>query len=141
MSTDETRETAAPAHPAEIDHICPSHFNVRHVGTLRCLLVAPHPRYRHYTADPERPPAFWTWTDEDAATLGRYRVNDLVRYVGNDTRWAGQEGRVLSTNYDRRVPLVVGLPGGPPGIGICFTDQNVELVSRPTQAPAGGGAS
>lgn len=45
--------------------VCPSHYAVPVVGELRCLLVAPHPRYRHYTADPEFPDRFWTWTADD----------------------------------------------------------------------------
>lgn len=115
----------------EKDHICPSHYGVPGVGTLRCLLVAPHPRYRHYVADPERPQSFWMWDDEQAVTLGRYRVNDLVRYVGTDPRYLGQEGRVLRADYAQRIPLVVELPGGPKGIGICFEDEHVEHVSTP----------
>ena len=48
-----------------------------------------------------------------------------VNYPG---KHLGQIGPVTSADYDRRVPLVVELPTGPQGIGICFNHQDVELV-------------
>lgn len=46
---------------------CTSVSEVKPFGTdapLRCLLVAPHPLYRHYAAFPGDPDRFWTWADK-----------------------------------------------------------------------------
>lgn len=61
-----------------------------------------------------------------------FNVGDIVRYIGNDPRWAGQSGPVTSAEYDQYpdVPLVVKLPGGPNGIGICFRVVDVEAVEN-----------
>jgi len=56
----------------------------------------------------------------------RYRVGDIVRVVRGDR--VGEEGAVTKADYARRVPLVVDLPSGPRGIGICYSDGWVELV-------------
>lgn len=47
---------------------CDSVSEVKPFGSdapLRCLLVAPHPLYRHYAAFPGDPKRFWTWEDKD----------------------------------------------------------------------------
>lgn len=71
---------------------------------------------------------------ESPATTLRYRVGDIVRYVGSDARWVGQQGPVTRADYDGHtdVPLVVDLPGGPKGIGVCFAESNVEMVTPAT---------
>lgn len=46
---------------------CPSVSEIRPPevdGQLSCLLVSPHPFYRHYTALPGDPAKFWTWDDK-----------------------------------------------------------------------------
>lgn len=71
---------------------------------------------------------------EKPNALQRYRVGDIVRYVGNDPRWVGQQGPVTRADYDSHasVPLVVDLPGGPKGIGICFAESHVEMIAPAT---------
>lgn len=46
---------------------CSSISEVKPFGSdapLRCLLVSPHPFYRHYAAHPGDPDRFWTWDDK-----------------------------------------------------------------------------
>ena len=62
-----------------------------------------------------------------------YALNDLVRVVSGSSKYAGQEGRVSSVDYTRSVPLVVDLPGSI--MGICFNDENVELVEAAAALP------